>query len=444
MSTNFSFVKDIDPTAYSELVKIEKEARLDPKQAGYDCRSLLEKLAKKVLNANHIRRGKDLNENIEIWKSTHSLNYPFGMRAKYLVIDADSHVYEKKDEGFTFVRKFGNSATHGYNFAKNAEECVICTQAVFDSLRIFHEYFTRTYKESIGDIEPFSEKKIPIGDYSIFNEYEPNDTERSKCIKEYVAQKEHPRNPKNKLYALIREYDTHSLDSLFLDRNIDSFWEIYGKLYSDNVRIEKLNQTDNEFANFFIAYEFTQKFTMLGYYLNNNIISMRDRLSICLQIAKQIERFHKADDPVYHRALSYESIVLIVSKNGEQKYQPYIVKFDFAKLTGITEGTVYKHLSDAESKESMRLARYRLDDLSPDSKWDKVDIGALGVLFIDIMMNKISYSAINAHTFEMLEKEGISSEMLDMIDEMLCDVQDERPDITRVVEAISKEYARHG
>ena len=42
-------------------------------------------------------------------------------------------------------------------------------------------------------------------------------------------------------------------------------------------------------------------------------------------------------------------------------------------------------------------------------------------------------------TFDKLEKMGISEEMLDIIDQMLLDNPNERPNINEVLEAIEKE-----
>ena len=61
------------------------------------------------------------------------------------------------------------------------------------------------------------------------------------------------------------------------------------------------------------------------------------------------------------------------------------------------------------------------------------------MLFVDIMLNNVSTRPITDKTFEDLIDAGISDEMIDIIDEMLCEKADERPSIDTVLEAINKE-----
>ena len=80
--------------------------------------------------------------------------------------------------------------------------------------------------------------------------------------------------------------------------------------------------------------------------------------------------------------------------------------------------------------------------MTPNSKWDKVDIYSLGVLFVDIMLNGVSTKAITENTFEELIDAGISDGMIDIIDSMLCEIPDERPSINQVLKAIDEESKR--
>lgn len=443
MSTNFAFMKEIAPAFYSNLVDIEHDARIQPKEASRNCRELLEAIVKYALGSRYSEKG--LNESIVVWRKDPKLNYPYKVdkSIEYMGVDKDGKTSIQTMKGITFIRLLGNNATHGYDFESHPVTPLICCESVFVALHVFYDYFTWLYRKQVSEVEPFAEEKIPIGEYEYKNEYEPADSDRTKCVKEYLATLKPSPNSKRELYALIREYVPDSLDELYLDRNMDAFAEIYGRTYSNGVLIKNLNKIDEPCANYFIAYEFPSVFTTLEHHLNKFALSMTDRLSICLQIAEAVKQFHTARNPVYHRALSYESILLSKEEGGEHSYRPYVVKFDFAKLTGIDGGTVFKHLSDAEMKESMKLARYRIDDITPETKWDKVDIYSLGVLFVDVLLNKVSSTEINAAAFDKLAAEGISDEMLDMIDLMLNQIPEERPDISSVVEMINKEYSRH-
>ena len=59
------------------------------------------------------------------------------------------------------------------------------------------------------------------------------------------------------------------------------------------------------------------------------------------------------------------------------------------------------------------------------------------------MLNKVSSQSITEDTFSEIESLGVSSEFLDLIDAMLCEMPQERPDIDEVVNVIKEEYERY-
>lgn len=440
MSENFAFLEGINPKFYSALEKIERNARIKPQEAARDCRALLEIIVDEIFQRYRIEPGKDLNENLTIWTNDRRIKSLCSQKVKYDAINKQSEIKEEEDPGLFYTKFLGNSNVHGgESFNRKGVRPILSAEAIIKALEVFHEILCKYYREQISDDPKFSKVAVPLGGYKIEQMKKPTDSDRSKCIREYVATRNRGTATKNIVHALIREYDPKELDELTLNRSIDTFQEMYDRLNMSGMHVESLNHTDDQNAGYFIVYEFRQPFQPLQSFLKKNRLLLKDRIKLCLKIARTIESFHTAPDPVYHRMLSYDCIVVSETENEQDKYMPFITKFDFAKITSLNGATVFKHLSEAQEIESIKLARYRVDNIAPDSLWDKVDIYSLGVLFVDILMNSISTKEISVNTFEELTAQGVSENMQDLIDHMLNGMPNERPDIVRVCETIEAE-----
>ena len=440
-------MKDINSVYYKTLDYIEKEARVKPKNAARNCRSLLESFIDDLFKKNGISKEASLSKNLKILtQNSKRLGIPWIDNVKYEVVDVNNRITQQESQGLYYIKDLSNSASHeGFTTENGKKSVIISSQAVIKALRVFHNLFAGYYRQRLkGQKAKFLDTNVPLGEYEISQCYIPADSERSKCIMEYMASRKTGEYSKARRYALIREYLPNEMERLFLNRNVDTFSEANPYIYSDGVSVVKLNQIEEPYANFFIAYEFADERPIipLAKFLKKNTLEMKDRIDICLKIAKSISKFHNANDPIYHRMLTCESILISDFTDKNEGYKPYITKFDFAKITSITQGTVYKNLTEAEAKETAKLSRYKSETVTPDSKWDKVDIYSLGVLFVDIMLNGVSTKNITENTFEELIDAGISDGMIDIIDEMLCEMTDDRPGINTVLEAISEERRR--
>lgn len=447
MSTNFAFMKNINQVYYKTLDDIEREARIKPKNAARNCRALLESFINDLFTKNNISTEDKLHNNLKtLFDQSRQLGIPWIENVEYEVVDMNKRVTTISRNGLFYIKDLANAASHvGLPTEKGQVSVLVSSQAITKALRIFHVLFTGYYGNRLkGEKNKFLDANIPLGDYEISQCYVPADSERSKCIMEYVASRRIGEYSKARRFALIREYLPDEMEKLFLNRNVDTFSEANPYIYTDGVTVAKLNKIEESYANFFIAYEFAddRPVVPLAKFLKKNKLEMKDRIDICLKIAESMSKFHNADDPIYHRMLTYESILISDFTDKDEGYKPYVTKFDFAKITSITDGTVYKNLTEAEAKETEKLSRYKLEAVAPDLKWDKVDIYSLGVLFVDIMLNGVSSKTITESTFEELIDEGISDGMIEIIDEMLYDIPDERPNINKVLEVISEESKR--
>lgn len=442
MSANFDFMKEINTQYFTELNEIERFARVKPREAAMHCRTLLEFFIGDVFAKHKIKKEEKLNDNLRKLLNNIWLEMPAVDHVEYDVVDMNGKVSTIRGNGLYYIKDLGNASVHeGLPTKKGDTKVVVSSAAVIKALRVFHSLFSSYYRNRLrGRKISFRDTNVPLRNYDIVKSYVPVDTERSKCVKEYIATRKTGEYSKEVRYALIREYIPSEMDSLFLNRNIDAFSESYKYTYSSGVTVEKLNEISEPYADFFIAYEFPRSFTPLDKFLKNTL-SMKERVQICKRIAESLDKFHNAESPIYHRMLTYDCIMVSDFTDENDGYRPYITKFDFAKITSITEGTVFDNLSEAEAKESLKLSRYKLETVAPDSPWDKVDIYSLGVLFVDVLQKRVSTKAISVETFEELIDAGISDNMIEIIDEMLCDIPEERPDIKRILEVVNKEYS---
>lgn len=447
MSVNFAFMKDINSTYYKYLDDIEKEARIKPKNAARNCRSLLERFIDDLFTKNNIPKEEELYKNLRnLMNYSKRLGLPKINNVEFEVVDMNNKISVKSNNGLYYVKDLANAASHeGLPTKEDQQFVVLSSHAIIKALRVFDNLFVGYYKQRLqGKKTKFLDANVPLGEYEILTSYVPADTDRSKCIMEYMTSRKIGEYSKARRNALVREYLPNEMEKLFLNRNIDTFSDVNPYIYSDGVTVIRLNQIEEPHAHFFIAYEFADDRPVepLAKFLKKTSLDLKNRVDICLKIARLMSKFHNAQDPIYHRMLNYESIMISDFTDRNEGYKPYITKFDFAKITSITEGTVYKNLTEAEAKESAKLSRYKLESVTPNSKWDKVDIYSLGVLFVDIMLNGVSTKAITENTFEELIDAGISDGMIDIIDSMLCEIPDERPSINQVLKAIDEESKR--
>lgn len=454
---NFLFLEEIQPVLYRYIVEAETNAYINPRLAAKNSRDALEEYAGDYFSThtitcynkdNTINTDPDLSNMLyAMWKYKDSYLKSLG-KVTCIIEYINSGKREKIElDGSKFLRMLGNAGSHPLKKKKDETDdkyiIVPTTEAVKMALKMYFHIFTNYYLSAEEATKlKYKERLIPIGKYEILSNYEPSDKERSKCIQEYKAIKRISTHTNNVVYAVIREYEPDGLDQFFLNRNIDTFSEAYSFIYSEGIQVEQINRIDEENAHFFVAYEFVKPVVSLNKLLRDNTLTIKDRILICKRIAESLKKFHNAKNPIYHRLLSYESIMVSDFTDVDEGYRPYITKFDFAKLTNENVQTVLQNLKDANT-DVLKLQRYRIDVIDQNTPWDKVDIYSLGVLFIDILSNEISKDTISEKTYINLINKGIPESLANYIfEEMIIEYADGRPSINEVVEVINKEFSK--
>ena len=330
----------------------------------------------------------------------------------------------KRYDYYNFLRMFGNACSHSQ---KEEWWPRIDFENVVKCLMGYRLLFLRYYKTQIPKVVgSFERDLMPIENYYIIKSTVPADQNRSRCDREFEAFTLDSRKNIYE-YAIIRQYDKSNVDREFLLRNADVFLEASRDIivgipdgFASFRTIVGLEDTHSSF--YLTAYLFRYEPKPLCRDLLFTA-SIAQRLDLCLSIAKCFANLHGAEDPIYHRLLTYDSIVVCIYKG---KLVPYIIKFDFGKLT-ITDQytTVFQQARQAEAKmkKENSLTKYLAPEWSriTDTKrvdWGKIDIFSLGVLFSDILIGRFDTPDVS---FDQLEELELSDDVLDMIDAMISE-----------------------
>ena len=459
MNGNFTFLYDIDKDLYQKAHEMESESRTDFRASGHLCREMMEQLAaiqiKRYDLANFVPKSQALNnENFPMSKIQLGRKYKI-LRNQALCAqsgkdmpeapfpDLGSISYEMangnacKTDSYEFLRRLGNTCSHSSG-ANNAD-IKLDYEAVLNGIRFVHMTAKYVFKKETGNVPSFDENKMPILNYNITRSYVPDDSDRSKCIREFEAEFAEGDGKKTK-YAILRMYDKNdTVKRAFMLRNQTSFSEASSvsidSVPEGMVLLRELKPLSSDASNFYIiAYIFNKK----PYPLEEKLSEIKDiktKIRMCKRLASCVYNLHGSEIPICCRLLNYESIYVCEFR----EWVPYIIKFDYSKIIDkkAPAATVYKNAMTAgkDVKTKQRLAKYvpyEWDQLDQDAgieQWKKVDIYSLGVLMADILNGKITEHPVDLE--DLLDK-GVEEGLLELLDLMLSDDPDLRPDIDEV------------
>lgn len=460
MIGNFSFIYHINRDLYEKLYSAEKQARTNFRNSGHECRDALEMFIQLILNRyklTNVCKKQDLRTKIDSLRDEQFLqNVGYlvkgeSLRDKPILPDLGTVSFkcangEKNTINYwDYIRKYGNMCSHG-DFQPTAaklsyKNTIKCLRGLFLLLKIY-------YKDRISDsISDFDENIMPIEEYCVYKSYIPNDSSRSKCMREFLAYIP-DENGEKSFYAILRLYNKEDSNEVFMLRNQKCFTEAskvsFTSVPDGMTRMRELVPKDSQNSTFYIiSYIFNQE----PYPLTETLLqkmSLSQRVKLCCRIVNCLDNLHTLSTPIFHRMLNYECI-FVCEIRGE--WIPYIIKFDYAKiLFNEMIGTVYVHALEAKEKlKEEKLNKYlppewnRLSQTISDEAWAKVDIYSLGILFADILVGRIGVKPISMDEVEELD---LSDEVLDLLDIMRAEDPKERWSIEDVKEIFDDEQRK--
>lgn len=472
MKSNFSFMKNIDNETFEILLDVEKRAKIEPYHIGNPIRQVLEHLCtiqiekydlvEEILEEcqgkipplfEQLRLLRDRNgfllkvrsnpgrENIEpmpCFKVNLEYRDETGkMQSRFKEPD---RIKENEKNTFqwadAFLRQVGNDFSHYKNpfikrvFKKNYENVIYALKTLQKYVKLFFGIDERS-------VPPFNEDIMPVDNYEIISAKIPADTERTSCEKEYIARRYEDMKKESVGYSVIRQYPRTDKKAVFLRRAPDVYLagDNCGALLNKVTIISEGGDNDNPF--YLVAYDFRRE----AFELNTPFLSSlkpSERLSLCLEYAKNMALFHNNSTPIYHRVFSSGCAYYSDERKSGRGIGTAIIKFEYAKIADNQTETVIGPSPQAEmftNKDDKRYIAKEWNELKePTLKdWAKVDIYSLGILFCDILMGKIG-----GYQFPELRRFPEYTKILPLISKMIS-LKDSRPDINSVIDYLEKE-----
>ena len=433
---NFTFLRNTNNELFKIMRAAEQMARTNFKVSGNNTRLALEAFIRSVSHKDNLDKdisfkGLDLSGKIKALRSETYLREKGLLKETETIHDHPilpdlgvvSFRYARgavaTEDYYSFLRKFGNTCHHEDRHYNDVE---LSYKNVLLALKGYHQLFKKYYRKQISkEVGGFEEDWMPIEDYIISSSKVPNDAERTLCKREFNGyQVDANGNPT--FYAILRLYEKKESNKTFLIRNQSCF--VNASRESINVPegmsvLREITPYNSDHTSFYIiGYLFNQEPEPLTAKLIKEL-SMQERIRMCSRLIGTIDYLHNMSTPIYHRMLTYECVYVC---KIAQEWVPYIVKFDYAKLTSGTEGTVFAdvHKAKVRLKEN-RLSKYqapefeRLGDTATAEQWAAADIYSLGMLLSDILHGDFGVFPV---TYEELEDDGVPDHLIDILENM--------------------------
>ena len=473
-SYNNQFLAEFNETIYEHMCKAEENVYLNAYETSQALRVVLTKLVEGIIIRDSVNKAEisisqkkylngdtkkelSLFENIRVIEDVFRRNRdnPNGLsRMRILPEVSFGRVKSMEKKSYSrvdFVRIFANNGPHDIEKEKiraNPNNAIIA----IESMHMILVEYCRTCGYSVPD--RFDSSKLPIGKYYVDRKYTPVDTVWSKCKREYYCHFYTGSNHKKKQYAILREYKRSDFaeDRNFIARNNDIYGELILNSGATLARVCELNDFSRDVnSSYFIVYEFScEPFPLGSKFFKKHDLSIKDRLLICTNLINSVQKLHNSNPPIYHRDLTYDSIMMCDYSGNNQGWIPIITKFNFAKMDADDVGTVIGNLKAAEDLQDeknafMKMTKYKIDEINEDTDWAKFDIYSLGTLIVDILSQNI---LTNKVTPEQLDEIGSAlflkpdSKTLATLEGMISEAVFRRPCIDDVKIVFDKELAR--
>lgn len=420
---NFYYLKDLNPFLYTKIKQTESTLIHDHVKTVQEFNGVIETFCKDVINAdlNTICRKKVLGT---------SFNY------ERVISMNDANIVSLNDiETLNHQLKNNVSLDSKYTTLVN-DKNVISGNVLRNGLKSLDVVLRAFYK--VNDKKKWLKDSTKIDAYDIYKVT----TTAPGCKKEYYGIDS---SVTPNAYAVIKEYDVQNMDMNFVKRNMSVLERIHSNTM-DPIEgiadIKQLNEVNTEDESYYVSYVFHKQPMELSQENLNRADTPFERVQMCKRLSNAISQLHNLEEPIYHRLINAKSVVLCDFSDKKFGIVPYLINFDFSKFKAadakMTVLEQFKNEVDSLKQEDMEyICEYDMTDTS----YEKMDIYALGILFIRILSGDLQSPRLDLADKLNLIEENYNSKIADLLEMMLSETAIDRPTAKQVYAVFMEAYS---
>lgn len=420
---NFYYLKELNPSLYTKIKQTESTLIHDHVKTVQEFNGVIETFCKDVINA-------DLNTICSKKVLGTSFNY------ERVISMNDANIVSLKDiETLNHQLKNNVSLDSKYTTLVN-DKNVISGNVLRNGLKSLDVVLRAFYK--VNDKKEWLKDSTKIDAYDIYKVT----TTAPGCKKEYYGIDS---SVTPNAYAVIKEYDVQNMDMNFVKRNMSVLERIHSNTM-DPIEgiadIKQLNEVNTEDESYYVSYVFHKQPMELSQENLNRADTPFERVQMCKRLSNAISQLHNLEEPIYHRLINAKSVVLCDFSDKKFGIVPYLINFDFSKFKAadakMTVLEQFKNEVDSLKQEDMEyICEYDMTDTS----YEKMDIYALGILFIRILSGDLQSPRLDLADKLNLIEENYNSKIADLLEMMLSETAIDRPTAKQVYAVFMEAYS---
>ena len=420
---NFYYLKELNPSLYTKIKQTESTLIHDHVKTVQEFSGVIETFCKDVINA-------DLNTICSKKVLGTSFNY------ERVISMNDVNIVSLKDiETLNHQLKNNVSLDSKYTTLVN-DKNVISGNVLRNGLKSLDVALRAFYK--VNDKKKWLKDSTKIDAYDIYKVT----TTAPGCKKEYYGIDS---SVTPNAYAVIKEYDVQNMDMNFVKRNMSVLERIHSNTM-DPIEgiadIKQLNEVNTEDESYYVSYVFHKQPMELSQENLNRADTPFERVQMCKRLSNAISQLHNLGEPIYHRLINAKSVVLCDFSDKKFGIVPYLINFDFSKFKAadakMTVLEQFKNEVDSLKQEDMEyICEYDMTDTS----YEKMDIYALGILFIRILSGDLQSPRLDLADKLNLIEENYNSKIADLLEMMLSETAIDRPTAKQVYAVFMEAYS---
>lgn len=420
---NFYYLKELNPSLYTKIKQTESTLIHDHVKTVQEFNGVIETFCKDVINA-------DLNKICSKKVLGTSFNY------ERVISMNDANIVSLKDiETLNHQLKNNVSLDSKYTTLVN-DKNVISGNVLRNGLKSLDVVLRAFYK--VNDKKKWLKDSTKIDAYDIYKVT----TTAPGCKKEYYGIDS---SVTPNAYAVIKEYDVQNMDMNFVKRNMSVLERIHSNTMDPIegiVDIKQLNEVNTEDESYYVSYVFHKQPMELSQENLNRADTPFERVQMCKRLSNAISQLHNLEEPIYHRLINAKSVVLCDFSDKKFGIVPYLINFDFSKFKAadakMTVLEQFKNEVDSLKQEDMEyICEYDMTDTS----YEKMDIYALGILFIRILSGDLQSPRLDLAEKLNLIEENYNSKIADLLEMMLSETAIDRPTAKQVYAVFMEAYS---